>query len=108
MGNSTDSVSVEPEVMKKVGISEQSSDIDKMTKMALDLLNVVSVTLIGLLTRLPDVEWMMVWIIQIFHIKCSERETVSDWSILSRRILKNPLAVFLFLHNLTPFEINSN
>ena len=55
-----------------------------MTKMALDLLNVVSVTLIGLLTRLPDVEWMMVWIIQIFHIKCSGRETVSDWSILSR------------------------
>ena len=53
-----------------------------MTKMALDLLNVVSVTLIGLLTRHPDVEWMMVWIIQICHIKCSGRETVSDWSIL--------------------------
>ena len=49
-----------------------------------DLLNVVSVTLIGLPIQLPDVEWMMVWIIQIYHIKCSGQETVSDRSILSR------------------------
>ena len=49
-----------------------------MTEMELDLSNVVSVTPIGLLTPLLVVEWMMVWIIQIFHIKCSGQETVSD------------------------------
>ena len=66
-----------------------------MTRMELDLSNVVSVILIGLLTRLLVVEWMMVWIIQIFHIKCSGQETVSDWSVLDQ-ILLNSLAVYFY------------
>ena len=73
-----------------------------------DLLNVVSVTLIGLPIQRPDVEWMMVWIIQIYHIKCSGQETVSDsFSMKSVRIVQNSSSIFLFLHNLTPIEINS-